>query len=69
MQLTETADAIELFARSSSETLEKQRRLLTSTYETLMDARMQYGSVKPFFLPLHPLHPLLPLLASTDKFP
>ncbi|MDF5722903.1 MAG: hybrid sensor histidine kinase/response regulator [Rhizonema sp. PD37] len=40
VQLTETADEIELFARSSSETLEKQRRLLTSTYETLMEARM-----------------------------
>ncbi|MDF5712870.1 MAG: hybrid sensor histidine kinase/response regulator, partial [Rhizonema sp. NSF051] len=40
VQLTETADEIELFARSSGETLEKQRRLLTSTYETLMEARM-----------------------------
>ncbi|MDF5728046.1 MAG: hybrid sensor histidine kinase/response regulator [Rhizonema sp. PD38] len=40
VQLTETADEIEFFARSSGETLEKQRRLLTSTYETLMEARM-----------------------------
>ncbi|MDF5725790.1 MAG: NB-ARC domain-containing protein [Rhizonema sp. PD37] len=44
--------------------LEKEWQL--SNQDKNMIFANQYGSVKPFFLPLHPLHPLL---ASTDKFP
>ncbi len=40
VQLAEAIDAIDLFARQSKETVEKQRRLLTSTNDTLMAVRM-----------------------------
>ena len=40
VQLTEATDAIELFTTQSNQTLEKQRRLLTSTRDFLMEARM-----------------------------
>lgn len=40
VQLGEATDAIEMFARQSQETLEKQRRLLTNTRDSLMEARM-----------------------------
>ncbi|MBW4595983.1 MAG: hybrid sensor histidine kinase/response regulator [Brasilonema angustatum HA4187-MV1] len=40
VQLGETTDAIEMFNRQSHETLEKQRRLLTHTHDSLMEARM-----------------------------
>ncbi|KAB8334071.1 hybrid sensor histidine kinase/response regulator [Scytonema tolypothrichoides VB-61278] len=40
VQLGETTDAIEMFTRQSQETLEKQRRLLTHTHDSLMEARM-----------------------------
>ncbi|WP_017315450.1 hybrid sensor histidine kinase/response regulator [Mastigocladopsis repens] len=40
VQLGEATDAIEMFARQSQETLEKQRRLLTHTRDSLMEARM-----------------------------
>ncbi|NEP11478.1 MAG: hybrid sensor histidine kinase/response regulator [Symploca sp. SIO2C1] len=40
VQLTEASDAIELFTTESKQTLEKQRRLLTSTRDFLMEARM-----------------------------
>lgn len=40
VQLAEATDAIDLFTRASSQTLEKQRRLLTSTRDTLRLARM-----------------------------
>ncbi len=40
VQLTEATDAIELFSTESKQTLEKQRRLLTSTRDFLMEARM-----------------------------
>jgi len=38
--LTEATDAIDLFTSASSQSLEKQRRLLTSTRDALMQARM-----------------------------
>ncbi|NEQ71554.1 MAG: hybrid sensor histidine kinase/response regulator, partial [Symploca sp. SIO2D2] len=40
VQLAEANDAIELFARQSYQTLETQRRLLTSTRDVLMEVRM-----------------------------
>jgi chemotaxis protein histidine kinase CheA/CheY-like chemotaxis protein len=40
VQLAEAIDAIDLFARQSKQTVEKQRRLLTSTRDALMTARM-----------------------------
>ncbi|ARV57416.1 hybrid sensor histidine kinase/response regulator [Nostocales cyanobacterium HT-58-2] len=40
VQLGEATDAIEMFARQSQETLEKQRRLLTHTRDSLIEARM-----------------------------
>ena len=40
VQLAEAADAIDLFARNSHQTLEKQCRLLNSTRDALMEARM-----------------------------
>jgi chemotaxis protein histidine kinase CheA len=40
VQLAEAAEAIDLFAHQSNQTLEKQRRLLTSTRDALMEARM-----------------------------
>lgn len=40
MQLAEATDAIDLFTRSSNQTLEKQRRLLTSTRDALRLAQM-----------------------------
>ncbi|NET37360.1 MAG: hybrid sensor histidine kinase/response regulator, partial [Cyanothece sp. SIO1E1] len=40
IQLTEAAEAIDLFTRQSSQTLEKQRRFLTSTRDALIEARM-----------------------------
>jgi chemotaxis family two-component system sensor histidine kinase/response regulator PixL len=40
VQLEEASDAVEMFARQSHETVEKQRRLLTDTHDTLMEARM-----------------------------
>lgn len=40
VQLAEAADAIDLFAAQSTQTLEKQQRLLTNTRDTLMEARM-----------------------------
>ncbi len=40
VQLAEANDAIELFARQSHQTLETQRRLLTSTRDVVMEARM-----------------------------
>ncbi|MBW4633719.1 MAG: hybrid sensor histidine kinase/response regulator [Iphinoe sp. HA4291-MV1] len=40
VQLGETTDTIEMFARQSQESLEKQRRLLTHTRDSLMEARM-----------------------------
>jgi chemotaxis family two-component system sensor histidine kinase/response regulator PixL len=40
VQLTEAADAIDLFTRQSHETLEKQSQLLTNTRDSLMQARM-----------------------------
>ncbi len=40
VQLAEAADAIDLFAAQNYHTQEKQRRLLTSTRDTLMEARM-----------------------------
>jgi two-component system, chemotaxis family, sensor histidine kinase and response regulator PixL len=39
VQLIEAAEAVEMFARQSQETLEKQRRLLTGTRDSLMEAR------------------------------
>ncbi|NJR74252.1 MAG: chemotaxis protein CheA [Scytonema sp. CRU_2_7] len=40
VQLGETTDAIEMFTRQSQETLEKQRRLLTHTRDSLIETRM-----------------------------
>ncbi|HBE18859.1 MAG TPA: hybrid sensor histidine kinase/response regulator [Cyanobacteria bacterium UBA11149] len=40
VQLSEATEAIDLFARSSQQTMEKQRRLLTSTRDTIVEARM-----------------------------
>lgn len=40
VQLTEVADAIDLFTRTSSQTLENQRSLLTNTRRALIEARM-----------------------------
>lgn len=40
VQLSEAAEAVDLFAHQSNQTLEKQRRLLTSTRDALMEARM-----------------------------
>ena len=40
VQLTEAAEAIDLFSTQSSQTLEKQRRMLLNTRDTLMEARM-----------------------------
>ncbi|NEP63516.1 MAG: response regulator, partial [Symploca sp. SIO2G7] len=40
VQLAEANDAIELFARQSHQTLETQRRLLTSTRDVVMETRM-----------------------------
>jgi two-component system, chemotaxis family, sensor histidine kinase and response regulator PixL len=40
VQLTESADAIDLFARQSTQTQEKQRHLLTNTRNALIEARM-----------------------------
>ncbi len=40
VQLSEAAGAIDLFTQQAHHTLEKQRRLLTSTRDTLMEARM-----------------------------
>jgi chemotaxis protein histidine kinase CheA/CheY-like chemotaxis protein len=40
VQLAEAAEAIELFTTESNQTLDKQRRLLTSTRDALMEARM-----------------------------
>ncbi|MCA1994667.1 MAG: response regulator, partial [Coleofasciculus sp. S288] len=40
VQLAEAAEAIELFATQSNQTLDKQRRLLTSARDSLMEARM-----------------------------
>ncbi|MDP8963212.1 MAG: hybrid sensor histidine kinase/response regulator [Cyanobacteriota bacterium] len=40
VQLTEATEAIDLFASQSSQTLEKQRRMLLNTRDTLMEARM-----------------------------
>ncbi|WP_088889744.1 hybrid sensor histidine kinase/response regulator [Leptolyngbya ohadii] len=40
VQLTEVADAIDLFARESSQTVENQRSLLTNTRRALIEARM-----------------------------
>ena len=40
VQLSEATEAIDLFTRSSQQTMEKQRRLLTSTRDTLVEARM-----------------------------
>ena len=40
VQLAEATEAIDLFTRQSNQTLEKQRRLLTSARDALMEARM-----------------------------
>ncbi|MEW6494273.1 MAG: hybrid sensor histidine kinase/response regulator [Cyanobacteriota bacterium] len=40
VQLAEASEAIELFAAQSTQTLDKQRRLLTGTRDSLMEARM-----------------------------
>ncbi|WP_407895628.1 response regulator [Scytonema sp. NUACC26] len=40
VQLIEASEAVEMFARQSQESLEKQRRLLTGTRDSLMEARM-----------------------------
>lgn len=40
VQLTEAAEAIDLFAQQSSQILEKQQRLLSGTRDALMQARM-----------------------------
>lgn len=40
VQLAEATDAIDLYTQQSNQTLEKQRRLLTSTRDALMSARM-----------------------------
>ncbi|WAL61487.1 hybrid sensor histidine kinase/response regulator [Thermocoleostomius sinensis] len=40
VQLTESVDAIDLFARESTQTQEKQRHLLTNTRNALIEARM-----------------------------
>ncbi|NET58114.1 MAG: response regulator [Symploca sp. SIO2E6] len=40
VQLTEATDAVDLFTTQSDQTLEKQSRLLTSTRDLLMEARM-----------------------------
>jgi chemotaxis protein histidine kinase CheA/ActR/RegA family two-component response regulator len=40
VQLGEAAEAIDLFTRQSNQTVEKQRRLLTSARDALMEARM-----------------------------
>ncbi len=40
VQLVEATDAIDLFTTQSNQTLEKQRRLLTSSRDALMQARM-----------------------------
>ena len=40
VQVAEASEAIELFAAQSTQTLDKQRRLLTSTRDSLMEARM-----------------------------
>ncbi len=40
VQLAEAAEAIELFAIQSTQSLDKQQRLLTNTRDTLMEARM-----------------------------
>jgi two-component system, chemotaxis family, sensor histidine kinase and response regulator PixL len=40
VQLAEATDAIDLFTRASNQTLEKQRRLLTSTRDSLRSAQM-----------------------------
>ncbi|KYC35825.1 hybrid sensor histidine kinase/response regulator [Scytonema hofmannii PCC 7110] len=40
VQLIEASEEVEMYARQSQETLEKQRRLLTDTRDSLMEARM-----------------------------
>lgn len=40
VQQSESAEAIDLFIRRSGQTLEKQKRLLSNTRETLLEARM-----------------------------
>lgn len=40
VQVAEASEAIDLFAAQSTQTLDKQRRLLTSTRDSLMEARM-----------------------------
>ncbi|KAF3884819.1 MULTISPECIES: hybrid sensor histidine kinase/response regulator [Nostocales] len=40
VQLIEASEAVEMFARESQETLEKQRRLLIGSHDSLMEARM-----------------------------
>ena len=40
VQQSENAEAIELFVKRSEQTLEKQKRLLANTRETLLAARM-----------------------------
>ncbi|GAB1541067.1 hypothetical protein NUACC21_37370 [Scytonema sp. NUACC21] len=40
LQLAEATDAVEMFARQSKESLEKQHRLLTGTRDSFMEARM-----------------------------
>lgn len=40
VQQSESAEAIDLFVRRSGQTLEKQKRLLANTRETLLEARM-----------------------------
>ncbi|WP_416673710.1 ATP-binding protein [Egbenema bharatensis] len=40
VQITETVEAVDLFARQANQTLEKQRQLLTTTRNALIEARM-----------------------------
>jgi two-component system, chemotaxis family, sensor histidine kinase and response regulator PixL len=59
VQLGEATEAIEMFARQSQETLEKQRRLLTNSRDSLMEARM---------LPLKQLFERFPQILSQLEF-
>ena len=61
VKLAEATEAIELFATQSNQSLEKQRRLLTSTRDVLLEARMLplgdiFGRFPPVLQQLESLH-------------
>jgi chemotaxis family two-component system sensor histidine kinase/response regulator PixL len=64
VQLTEAADAIDLFTRQSAQTLEKQRRLLTFARDALIEARMM-----PLGYIIERLPPILQQLETRHRKP